>query len=360
MSAVIDALFLSASEVNKFMKLKISFLLLLSLLGWQSIFAQTTAVDGVKYFDENKRWYNDFTEHWFQFYDIPESDVREAIVHWEQIGDELKSSADENQGTYENGMDTHGDYIRWSAKSGFVWLVVNKCNGGPVKITRGKVLITQSAVKLIPEKVLISNFPHGNHQSNLKETEFLFVKWRGANFLIEPSAILNFADYTAGLNPSTSCFQEGGACYFSKVRQNYSGPEYELPIFPAGYEKLVKKPFTAKIISIGKPFRRTLPKEFDEQGKEIEQNYDELVTEVKIDLGKSTNIISGIDLRFLPENDNYTYEAVTVTKVYDKYSVAEYTLSIPSINCKKSDVENCEAENGKNLKVGQVVSTVPQ
>lgn len=342
------------------MKLKkIASVILILLSGCQFVFSQKGAStdDAVKYFDENKRWYNDFTEHWFNFFDIPEEEVRNAIIHWEQIGEDLKISANESEGTYGNGGDTHGDYLRWSEKSGFVWLNVNKCNGGPMKITRGRVSITQSSVRFIPEKVVAASFQHGNHNSNPEENEFLFVKWRKADFLVQSKNIKNFADYTAGLNPSASGFYEGGAWYFSKVLQGYVGSANELPVFPAGYEKYVKKPFRATIISIGKSYRRTKPKEVDEDGKGIEQSYDDLVTEVKIDIGKSSGIAPGTLIRFLIENDNYTFDGIVVKKVFDKYSVGEYTTDIPKKNCQKNDYENCEAEEGKVLKVGQKLTT---
>lgn len=342
------------------MKLKkiISTLLIL-LSSCQFIFSQNEAlaIDAVKYFDENKRWYNNFTEHWFQFFDIPEEEVRNAIIHWEQIGEDLKNSANKSEGTYGNGGDTHGDYLRWSEKSGFVWLNVNKCNGGPMKITRGKVLVTQSSVRLIPEKAITASFQHGHHQSKSEEKEFLFVKWRKADFLIQSKAITSFADFTAGLNPATSCFYEGGACYFSKVLQDYAGSVNELPVFPVGYEKYVKKPFKATIVSIGKSYRRDKPKEIDESGKTIEQNYDDFVTEIKINIGKSSNITPDTLLRFLTENNDYTIDGIIVKKVFDKYSIGEYIKDIPKKNCQKSDFENCETEEGKALKIGQKLST---
>lgn len=337
---------------------KIISTLLILLSGCHFVFSQndTTAIDAVKYFDEKKRWYNNFTEHWFQFFDIPEDEVRNAIIHWEQISEDLKNSVKQSEGTYGNGGDTHGDYLRWSEKSGFIWLNVNKCNGGPMKITRGRVSVTESSVRFIPEKVVAASFQHGNHKAHPEEKEFLFVKWRKADFLVKSGNITDFADFTAGLNHSTSCFYEGGGCYFLKVLQDYKGSVNELPVFPTGYEKYVKKPFRATIISIGKSYLRNKPKEVDENGKEIEQNYDELVTEVKIDIGKSSGIATDTLIRFLIENDDYTIDGIVVKKIFDKYSIGEYTKDVPKKSC-KSDSENCEAEEGKKLNIGQKLTT---
>lgn len=340
------------------------FAILILLSGCQFAFAQKDAptVDAVKYFDENKRWYNDFTEHWFNFFDIPEDEVRSAIIHWEQIGEDLKNSINRAEGTYGNGGDTRGTYLRWSEKSGFVWLDVNKCNGGPMKITRGTVAVTTSSVRFLPEKTVAASFEQKDRQSNQMKAEFLFVKWREADFLIGSGNITDFADYTAGLNASTSGFLEGGSWYFSKVRQKYIGSVNELPVFPVGYEKYVKKPFRATIVSIGKTFRRakvlSSDNEYDDEyEKKIVQNFDDLVTEVKIDIEKFSGIAPETFIRFVNENGDYNFDGITVKRVFGKYAIAEYTRSVPKPSCKKDDYTNCEADVGTTLKVGRKLST---
>ena len=67
------------------------FVLLALVLSWSlsAIAQDKPQIDPVAFFDENKRWYNGFTETWFQFFDIPEAEVRKSIVHWELIGRDL-------------------------------------------------------------------------------------------------------------------------------------------------------------------------------------------------------------------------------------------------------------------------------
>lgn len=322
--------------------------------------AQNTNIDAVEYFDVNKRWYNEFTEHWFYFHDIPEEEIRNSIVFWEQIGRDLKSPENEWGGTYGNGGETHGDYLRWSEKSGFIWLAVNKCIGGPMHIMQGKVKVSSYSVKFIPEKVLGSGGDHGGDTSNhSKPKEFLLVKWRKKNFLVTPSKIRDFADFTAGLNQDYSGFYDNG-WYFSEVMRGFSGSANELPIFPAGYEHYVKKPFKATISSIGKSFRRPKAKEYDEDKKLIETQYDDFVTEVILDVGKSSNIKPNIFLNFVPENDEYSTDGVLVKKVFENYSIAEYIKDIPKKTCKKSEYEDCTMTEGKLLKAGMKVSTTSE
>ncbi len=313
-------------------------------------------VGGIPYFDETKRWHNEFTEHWFHFFDIPEEEIRAAIIHWEQIGDDLKNTTNAAEGTYGNGGETHGDYLRWSEKSGFILLNVNKCNGGPMRITRGKVVVSQSSVGLVPEKVVGSSGQHGNHGSGATLQEFLIVSWRKADFLIQKGSIADFASYTAGLSPKNSGFYDEGR-YFSKVLQGYNGSANELPKFPIGYETYVKQPFKASIVSIGKSYRRPKATEVDEGGKPVEENYDDLVTEVRINVGKSSGITAGVFMRFIAENDDYTVDGVVVKKIHNGYSIAEYTVDIPKKNCRKTDFESCESEPGRPMTIGQKLST---
>src|SRR5687767_3131052 len=69
-------------------------------------------VDPLAFFDANKRWYRgDSAESWFNFFDIPESDVRKSLEHWERIGRDL---GDSRSGGYRSGGATHGTYVRWS------------------------------------------------------------------------------------------------------------------------------------------------------------------------------------------------------------------------------------------------------
>lgn len=344
---------------------KFSFLILILFFSLQNSFGQsvkTTEVDAVKYFEENRRWYNEFTEHWFQFFDIPEEEIRQSILQFEKISNDLKSSNNSWEGTYGNGGETHGNYIHWSENNGFLLLVVNKCNGGPTQIIRGKVAVTNALVRLIPEKIITASFHHGNHNKETqdKPIELVFVKWRGKRFLIFTNQVTNFADYTAGLNPATSGLYDEG-WYFSEVLKEETGSVNELPIFPVEYENYVKKPFKATISSLGKSFRRKKPpisEDADEYEKEIVKNYDDLVTQLKLNIGKNVNLYPNIFIRFARANeDDYSTDGIKIVKVFDDYSIGEYVTLVPKNSCKKSDFERCEAEQRRVLKAGMKVST---
>lgn len=337
------------------------FILLFALQNSFGQSLQNSEVDGLKYFDENKRWYNEFTEHWFQFFDIPESEIRDSIAQFDKIGKDLRTPENAWEGTYGNGGDTHGSYIRWSEKNGFIWLIVNKCNGGPMQIIRGKVVVTSSLVRLIPEKIVKASFDHGSHNFSLnKPIDFVLVKWRGENYIVRPTDLRDFADYAAGLNPETSGLYDEGR-YFIGLSQKTTGSANDLPIFPAGYETYVKKPLKMTIVSLSKNFRRSKPpvsEDSDDYEKETVKNYDDLVTQFKLDIGKTPNLAPDTFIRFVRENeDDYSMDGIRIVKVFDDYSIGEYVTSVPKKTCRKSGYGDCMAEERRPLKVGMKLST---
>jgi hypothetical protein len=338
------------------MKLQKIILVLLFLLASVPIcFGQVNekkpSVDAVKYFDENKRWYNEFTEHWFYFNNISENDIRDSIIHWEQIGKDLENTTNEWSGTFGNGGETHGDYLRWSEKSGFIWLRVNKCQGGPMQIIRGKVSFSLTGVQLIPESIFGEMGSHGkDHSKHNQKYEFLFVRWYDVPFLIEKRTISDFADYTAGLGEFNENYQFLGILgspFFSKLGVEYNENADELPKFPKGYEKFIKKPVKAKIIAIGKSFRRT---------DKDNEDWEELITEVKLDAGKNKGAISNLFLHFVKEEEHWM-EKIIIKRVGATSSWAQIIRSVRKKNCVVSEYNDCENFKYTPIKIGLELST---
>lgn len=337
------------------MKRSLSSLIFFSLFLALASFAYSQnadKVDVVKYFDENKRWYNDYTEHWFNFFDIPEEEVRNSIIQWEKIGADLENAKEQWAGTFFSGGETHGDYFRWSEKNGFVWLKVNKCAGGPMQIIRGRVIVNSNQIQLLPEhKSGTEHHGHGGHQKSHEQINLLFVKWRGVPFLVPRNAISNFADYTAGLGEFNG--------YFSSILGNpflgKSGVEGnenfdELPVFPVGYEKFVKKPIKGQIISIGKSFRRTDPIEYNAE------NWEHLVIPVRINVGKAHGAVPNLQLFFV-DVESSGVEEIKIKKVAANTSLAEIIRTVRKRNCVVTEYNDCENPEFPEIKAGQKVST---
>lgn len=334
--------------------MKILFASFLLILAFQVSFGQekpeVQPIDVVKYFDDSKRWYNNFTEHWFYFSDISETDVRNSIIHWEQIAKDFNNPSNDWSGTYGDGGETHGDYLRWSKENGFVWLKVNKCQGGPMQIIRGKVAVDSSKLILYPEINLGRNH-HGNHKSHNKQPDkydFLLVKWGNSSYLISPKNISSFADYTAGLGEYNNPFQwELGYGFLYRFDKENSENTGELPIFPKGYEKFVKKPIKTEINNIGKGYRQHVKDSNDS---------DKFIIPIKLNVGKNQGVYRNLSLLFVGEEPSL-FEEIRIKQVFQNFSVAHITRTIPKKNCQKTEFTDCEGIEYTQLKVGMKLST---
>jgi hypothetical protein len=337
------------------MKRNLSSLLFFSLFLALTMFAygqNEGKVDAVKYFDENKRWYNEYTEHWFSFFDIPENQIRDSIIHWEKIGADIEGSNDDWTGTFATHGETHGSYFRWSQRNGFIWLSVNKCVGGPMRITRGRVVVQSNMIKLFPEIVIGKKHSgHGEQDKAPKQINLLFVKWLNVPFLVNENEISSFADFTVGLGDYND-FYSGilGHPFFQKLGAEANDNPNELPIFPSGYEKFVKKPVKGEITSIGKTFRRPDPHEFNRE------EWENSVTQALVNIGRAQGAVRNLRL-FYVNAKNSPIEELRIVKVGVNSSLIEISRSVRKKNCVVSEHNDCENHEYEKIKVGLKVST---
>src|SRR5215203_4724566 len=158
-----------------------------------SAFAQTP--DPLAFFDEHKRWYNGPGEPWFYFFDIAKADVRRSIEKWVEINRSLESAGRGDGGHFWSGGFTHGTVVRWSKDKGYIWLDVDLCQGGPMRIVHGRVEKTPVGLTLIPElKLGVGHSDHASHASHAERIEFVSVDWRGAKYLVRKNNVADFAD----------------------------------------------------------------------------------------------------------------------------------------------------------------------
>lgn len=336
------------------MKRSLSSLIFFSLFLALASFAYSQnadKVDVVKYFDENKRWYNDYTEHWFRFFDIPEEEVRNSIIQWEKIGADLENAKEQWAGTFVNGSDTHGDYFRWSEKSGFVWLKVNKCAGGPMQIIRGRAIADSDKVQLFPEHISgKEHHGHDDHKKSQKTIDLLFVKWRDVPFLVNKDLISDFADYTAGLGDYNEHLFDS-LPFLQKIGAEENDKAEELPVFPNGYEKFVKKPVSGQIVSIVKSFRRADSESYNAK------NWEKLITQVRVNFGALQGAAPKLKLNFVGV-ESPAFEEIRIKKAGVNTSLVEIIRSVPKRNCVVTDDDDCESYDYPEIKVGMRVSTI--
>jgi hypothetical protein len=325
---------------------------LIIVFGSQFVLAQSAqpnhTVDAVKYFDENKRWYQQYTEHWFNFSDIPESEVRKSIQLWEFIGQDLSGSSDKYSGTYGSGGDTHGSYLRWSKGAGFILLHVNKCQGGPTQIIRGRTEENPDGVRLIPETVLGGSAGHGGHGDHKRSSRPIFlvgVRWRGETYLIDQNQLSDFSDYAAGLgsyNNEYAYFLDNS--FLSRLGSEPIDASNEtlLPVFPKQFEKLIKTPVRGTVISIG-PSRRIRDSDATDQ--------DLLITRFQMRLEKVANARASVKLHPVDQEPTFT-DSFEIRSVSGKVATVEQKRSVPKKNCVPSAGSDCAAAEHIQLRIG--------
>jgi len=209
--------------------------------------------------DERGRWQNGVTEAWWH---DPEQFSEEAMAaaraRWRQIGEEnLAARSHAWAGDYFVGGDTHGTYMRWSPRAGFVIVSVNKCAATVMGVAHGDVAPAPTFVEFRP--VFRRRFSHGAHggthggDAALEAMKYLPVRWRGERLMIDEKDIGGFADYVAGLG------DYNGLLAFPLDVNHFMhslGPDEPRaaprPLVPPGYEQFLKRPVEAVITSVGR------------------------------------------------------------------------------------------------------------
>lgn len=328
-------------------------------IGAIPIFAQTPEkLDPLKFFDEHKRWYTGpNAEPWFYFFGIAEADVRNSIEHWETVGKDLTNlGASLAKGRYYSGGETHSSYLRWSREKGFIWLHVDHCQGGPMRILRGRVETEPEAVLLVPETILGlpsndgGHGDHGNHSSQPKQFRMLSIKWMGAAYLIQKEHLADFADFSSGLGEYNTSYRIdlGEPFLVMGTDEAETGSrEYTPPIYPRGYESFHKPPIRGSITSIAKA-RRQIDADSD--------SHDRLVTTIKLKLEGAAVTTAPIKLLPVGQERGFT-EEFELRSIKGNVATVVHSRSIPKRSCAVTELEDCKAGDHLKLRVGIVLSS---
>ena len=313
---------------------------------------QPSQIDPLALFDEKKVWHTGFTEAWFNFFGIPEGEIRKTIEHWENIGRDLTKATDsKSSGRYYSGGVTHGSFLRWSESNGFVWLDVDHCMGGPMRIRRGRVELVPEGILLIIEANLGNSGGHGGHGGHAVQSDrisFVSVAWNDSLFLVRKEDLDDFADYAAGLGEFNSeYYPYDDNPFFASGRSDSRAKVVGLPIFPAGYEKYLKRPVRGSVTTVGKGVRRLDPDS---------DSSDYLVTQLKLVIEDTTNLSPGLKLR--PGNvEEYFGETFEVKSFKGKVAVIEHVRSIPKKDCVVSSHTDCKDFDHIKLRKGLTLSS---
>jgi hypothetical protein len=314
------------------------------------------SVDPLAFFDKEKRWYRGNSESWFNFFDIPESDVRKSLEHWERIRHDLENLGSTKSGSFGRGGATHGTIVLWSERSGFVWLEVDHCMGGPMRIVRGRAEVAPTGVILYPEIRLGSSGGHeghgghGRHSKNPDRIELISITWMRSTYLVSRDQIPAFSDYAAGLGEYNSSYPFEDESPFLSSREDGSDSEpitFQPPVFPAGYERYMKRPVRGSIISIGKAVRHV---------NNDSDTSDDLVTPFKVRVESADNLKVGLFLHAVQEEPGFG-ESFEVRSFKGNVATVHNVRSIPKKKCVISAAEDCKVWDHVKLRPGLVLSS---
>lgn len=309
--------------------------------------------DPLKFFDEHKRWYTGHTEAWFNFFDIPEAEVRISIEHWEDIGKDLVAiDGSLKKGRFGSGGSTHGSYLRWSLEKGFIWLHVDHCQGGPMRILRGSVEVVPEGIVLTPKINLGQSSVHGGHatHSAMPETySFVAVRWMDAIYLVQKQDLSDFADYSAGLGDYNGRFPYlfDHPYLAMGLADEKRSAAYSQPLYPKGYGQFHRSPVRGSIVAIGKGRREVDPDS---------DAHDRWVTPIKVNLQLGSKVNSSINLIPVGE-DLENFDEFQLLSVKDGTATVNHIRFVAKLNCTPTSDEDCRDPAYLKLRRGMILSS---
>jgi hypothetical protein len=237
--------------------------------------------------DQDGRWINGITEPWtFDGDSYTKEEAAAFQQKWKSIAAQRSPGvANEWAGDYVRG-DLHKTYLRWSPEGGFAYVYVFTCSTGVLGINYGRVDASPMAIRLYPVLSMSTSRPHGHHGGHAAyklPKNYLPVKWGEQHYLVAENRVAAFYRFAAGLGEYQT---HSGEDFFIKTDDYAKEPE-SMPVFPPGYERFVRKPIEAKIISVGPKRLRRVP---TTDGSYF---YDS-VTAVRISAGKADGVYKGM------------------------------------------------------------------
>lgn len=262
--------------------------------------------------DADRRWVNGVTESWWLADGFTDAEASAAAARWKAIGDELAGAKGAAwTGDYFRGSDTHGTYLRWSPRAGFVIAHVNKCAAMVMGIVHGRVEATAELVRFFPELDKHPARGHGGHGGHAAGAHavprdvlnFVPVEWRGGRVLVAEKEMADFGDYVAGLGRHN---RWGGnmfldyTMFFSRTGEDEAGGSPS-PAVPPAYRRFLKKPVEARVTSVG---RRVLKRDYQIESENTSMTFERAsLTYVTIDAGAERGVKPGMILRVVRDDD---------------------------------------------------------
>lgn len=269
--------------------------------------------------DQWGAWENGVTESWWlSSRDFTKEEAGEAIQRWKRIGVVNAKPEAIWAGDYFSGGETHGTYVRWSPGGGFLIANVDKCQALVMGVIYGRVEVTPSLIRFVPEFSKSSATSHGPAHSGPAgkgAMSFVPVKWRSQLLLIPEEEIENFADYAAGLGEFNAVneFNVDGSYFFHRFEGEKSVPD-ETPIVPSQYERFLKEPITATVTGVdGRRLKRNFAYTYTSKTLSYTAAHElASLTFVRVNVGTADGAKKGLFLRVVTPDLGETVRLVEV------------------------------------------------
>ncbi|HEY5883698.1 MAG TPA: hypothetical protein VIT88_03385 [Pyrinomonadaceae bacterium] len=261
-------------------------------------------------------WQNGVSEAWwFPTPQFTTQQADEAIARWKSIEDENRATSNAWTGTYFQGSEVHGTYLRLSLRNGFVIAHVDKCQAKVVGLTYGTVEFSPSVIKLFPQ-FHTANTTHGAAHSHTKtpaEMRFVPVKLNADQLLVDEKEMTSFGNYVAGLgNYNFSDFHYSFSTEFlthfreTTADQSDEGKESRPMevIVPDEYIRYLKKPIEATITRVGRVESRKSYSDRNSDGTGTIYNEPVNLTTVVVSAGTAHGLKRGMFLNLIDPKQN--------------------------------------------------------
>lgn len=181
--------------------------------------------------------------------DPGDPEIRELVLRWDQIGDELRSSTTPFAGTYEES-GYRGWFLRWSPNRGFVF-VYHSEGVSLIDFSYGQVAKTSDGLVLEPEREMNRSFRSIKLSTPRK---WIPIRLSTGNYLVPQERIRAFGNYVGGFDEYNDF--NGPCCDFSPFFFMATTPgeparDPLLMVVPETYRRFMKRPINARIVSIG-------------------------------------------------------------------------------------------------------------
>ena len=281
-------------------------------------------------FDEWGRWENGITEAWWlDPGEFTNEDAFGAATIWKRAGEETAGAQGGPWvGDYFRGSETHGTYLRWAPRAGFVIAHVNKCEARVMGLVYGRVEVTPTVVRFFPE---LDKVPAGSHHGGgdhgaKRHAEpravirFVPVEWRGQRLLVGEEEMGGLGDYAAGLgeyNDTGMLMFLGYDPFFLRSHGAAGWEGVGAPVVPPGYERFLKRPIRASVTAVG---GRQVRRGYTVEGANRSVTYERAsVTYVTINAGTEQGVKEKMVLRVVRPDEG---EEVFVVRARRRSSTA--------------------------------------